>query len=114
MERDGVIMFIGSPIYYDDAFVCSGTERSNKNQSVGQSSVRVYPNPANDQLNIEYLNGEESSIRFMLFNTQGQMIREITISPNQGVVRVPLSSLPNGVYWYLVPGLDSGKVIIQH
>ncbi len=76
--------------------------------------VWVYPNPAHDVLSIDYQGVGEQGSQFLIFNAQGQIVREISLSPNQGNVKLTLHGLPGGVYWYIVPGLETGKVIIQH
>jgi len=76
--------------------------------------VWVYPNPANNELSIDYHGICDISRQFLMFNAQGQMVREITLPPYQGVVQLILNGLSSGIYWYSVPGITEGKVIIKH
>ncbi len=103
----------GVPADYDDLAICGSGERSEKNNQVAQS-VRIYPNPANDALFIDYRGIGDLDGQFIMFNSQGQLVREITLPPSQGVAQLILNGLPSGIYWYSVPGITEGKVIVQH
>ncbi|MFN0216284.1 MAG: hypothetical protein ACKVT2_18650 [Saprospiraceae bacterium] len=99
---------------YDDLFICGGGgERSEKNNQTAQS-VRIYPNPANDALSIDYHGIGNLGGKFLMFNAQGQSVREIILPSDEGVVQLITNGLPNGIYWYSVPGITEGKVLIQH
>jgi len=76
--------------------------------------VWVYPNPAKDLLSIDYHGISDISRQFLMFNAQGQMVRQITLPPDQGITQLILNGLPSGIYWYSVPGITEGKVIIKH
>ena len=76
--------------------------------------VWVYPNPAKDLLSIDYHGNSDISRQFLMFNAQGQMVRQITLPPDQGITQLILNGLPSGIYWYSVPGITEGKVIIKH
>jgi len=104
----------GTQMDYDDISICGGGERSENNKMVGQTSIRIYPNPAKDVLSIDYEGIGDLSAQFMLLNAQGQMVRIITLPPNQGIIQLPLNGLPGGIYWYAVPGMEAGKILIQH
>jgi Secretion system C-terminal sorting domain len=73
--------------------------------------VWVYPNPANNELSIDYHGISDISRQFLMFNAQGQMVRQITLPPDQGITQLILNGLPSGIYWYSVPGITEGKVI---
>jgi len=76
--------------------------------------IWVYPNPAKDILSIDYHGIGDFGGQFLVFNAQGQTVRGVTLPSNQGGVQLSLIGLPDGVYWYSVPGLKAGKVLIQH
>jgi hypothetical protein len=77
----------------------------------------AYPNPAKDNLIIEYDLGKEPEYRFLLFNALGQLTRTINLSNESASQAVPLQGLPAGAYWYTVynalSGSVSGKIIIH-
>lgn len=104
----------GTQMDYDDISICGGGERSENNKMAGQTSIRIYPNPAKDLLSIDYEGIGDLNAQFMLLNAQGQMVRIITLPPNQGIIQLPLNGLPDGIYWYAVPSMEAGKILIQH
>lgn len=104
----------GAPADYDDLSICGGGERSSQKKMTGQSSIRVYPNPANDVLSIDFQGIGEISGQFLMFNALGQIIKEIALHSNDGTTQLPLHGFSDGVYWYVVPGLGAGKILIQH
>ncbi len=61
--------------------------------------LKLYPNPANEILNIEceILNGENSKIEIL--NSLGQAIREEELIFNDGKVSIDVKDLENGVYF---------------
>lgn len=72
--------------------------------------VKVYPNPAQDQISILYL-GNVQKIQSKLYNVQGKLMTQTTQS------QLDVSSLANGIY-YLEMSSEKGrkieKITIQH
>lgn len=103
----------GAPVQYDDAAICAGAERSNPLQTA--QNIRVYPNPANNMVTVEYKGMEGISHQFMLFNALGQLVRSVTLPQGQSSLQLPLGNLSEGIYWYAIPGTPdaSGKLIIS-
>lgn len=67
------------------------------------SQFRAYPNPAKDQINLEFTLGTNSSVRVALMSLQGQEIAEMLPEQNlsAGTYSLPFgvsTSLPNGLY----------------
>ncbi|MBN8679720.1 MAG: T9SS type A sorting domain-containing protein [Chitinophagales bacterium] len=104
----------GAPADYDDLSICGGGERSIRKKMTGQSSIRVYPNPANNFLSIDFQSIGEHSCQFLMFNSMGQIIKEIALHSNAGISQLPLQDFSDGVYWYVIPGFGAGKILIQH
>lgn len=77
-------------------------------QSVGvdagqkQSDVKIYPNPAGDQLFVEIPSGAGF---LTLRNSQGKLVRNQVIT--QTITRVERSNLPAGLYFFTIQ--DGGK-----
>jgi photosystem II stability/assembly factor-like uncharacterized protein len=69
----------------------------------------VYPNPASEQLTVEYLASGKSGVRIRLFNSFGACVTEVAIAPQQPGVHVAsfnIASLAPGSYLVV---LNDGK-----
>ena len=74
--------------------------------SAVENNVKIYPSPANDILNIEFvtLSGvEASTTNYSIINSLGQIIREEVLRPAQQpnsilAFKIKVSDLSNGVY----------------
>lgn len=79
------------------------------------SSFSVYPNPANDFVNIEY-NGSKDGA-FQLFNVVGQSVFSQTLSAGDQKTSLDVSSLNSGVYFYTlqIDGqvMETKKLVIK-
>ncbi len=64
--------------------------------------VRLYPNPANDILNIEVNLANEEEFKIKIFNNLGQLIREEDIVFKEKVVSIKTDDLENGVYFVTI------------
>ncbi len=62
-----------------------------------ESFLRVYPNPAGDQLWVENAHSAGSKGRYTIFDQNGRRILQFT--SQQGSQRFDLSNLPSGVYF---------------
>lgn len=101
---------------YNDEVNCA-IERPLSRKAPYKGYLLAYPNPAKDNLIIEYDLGKEPEYRFLLFNALGQLTRTINLSNESASQAVPLQGLPAGAYWYTVynalSGSVSGKIIIH-
>ncbi|HMF70364.1 MAG TPA: T9SS type A sorting domain-containing protein [Flavitalea sp.] len=61
------------------------------------ASVKVYPNPATDYVNIT-LDAKAGNSTIKLINQSGQIISEKFVSANSGVVTMPLKQYQDGTY----------------
>jgi hypothetical protein len=78
-------------------------------ETVESEVLEIYPNPVNDQLNIN--NVAQDDI-FSLYGLLGEVVLISKINP--GSNRIVLPELPRGIYLYrLASGLKSGKLIFQ-
>lgn len=106
--------------HYDDLLICNSGERSVSIPKLpvnsDHPSLRMYPNPSKGDLTITYRGLGESDKQLILFNTIGQVVREITLSAGEYQIHLSLGTLPDGIYWYKIPGFDkiTGKLIINH
>ncbi|MBX2892456.1 MAG: T9SS type A sorting domain-containing protein [Saprospiraceae bacterium] len=103
----------GSPVIYDDLSICGEGERSVNKKMAGQTSLHIYPNPANDLLNIDYRSIGNTDVQLLIFNSQGQIVRQVSLQAEVETVQLSLQNIPVGVYWYVAPGVGLGKFLIQ-
>ncbi|MBA4304394.1 MAG: beta-glucanase [Sphingobacteriaceae bacterium] len=65
----------------------------------GSTQLRVYPNPANEQLTIELPEQTSQKLRLRLFNAQGQLLRDEEYTPSDKALQLDeLGGLPAGLY----------------
>jgi hypothetical protein len=72
-------------------------------------SFRIFPNPANDFLNISSKNNAEMKI----INAVGQTMESIQLNSNS-IIRISTSKYPNGIYFIVNEGNFSSKFIVNH
>ena len=85
------------------------------------SSLRTYPNPTNNQLNIEYSLSAESDVSITLFNIKGDMARHMDMgSKSEGIhtFQLDLSNnrLSPGIFVMQLKtnnSIQTNKIIIQ-
>jgi serine protease AprX len=92
---------------------------SNSTQEIVQTA-KVYPNPANQVLFIDLVNGG-GSCYFALYNVQGQEVAKqewLNISNRlASPLQISMSNLPNGMYVYSIKtenGITTGKLVVNH
>lgn len=76
--------------------------------------VRVWPNPADQTLQIRYTSDQDAAGTLSLYNAVGQLVLQERVAAVSGGVAVSVGHLPEGIYYYFASGGYSGKVIIQH
>ena len=68
------------------------------------TNINIYPNPANDVVNIEVEEGQRYT-NIELFDTQGKVIRKINLQNNlSGHIQVSLTGIPAGLYTVKLTG----------
>jgi hypothetical protein len=80
-------------------------------------NIQVFPNPVEDQLTIHFEAINNGQFKYRLFNSFGQMVKEVQPKPlhlgrQEEVISV--SSLPSGIYYYQLffdDGTLAGSVI---
>ncbi|MCF8372906.1 MAG: T9SS type A sorting domain-containing protein [Bacteroidales bacterium] len=76
----------------------------------------LYPNPANEQLNIDLGNNPDGYQNWQLYNMQGFLVKESTITPGSKSVQINTSQLPIGIYMVRISGKSKSftrKVVIS-
>ena len=102
---------------YDDEMACESSLPRHAAQKVQKSLLsryKIYPNPAQDVLILEYINNSEVGDHCKLFNPVGQLMREINLPNLKGTARLEVSNLPEGMYYIAIGNGFVKKVVIQH
>jgi hypothetical protein len=104
------------PASYDDVVTCI-VERGKSGKAAAQGYLKIYPNPASGDVILEYNIPDAQGKQLLLANAQGQIVKEVNLVEEKGMSRISLNGLPEGIYWYNVPGTNtlfaSGKIIIN-
>lgn len=82
------------------------------NENVQESNIKLYPNPANDILNVE-VGRSFDVLRYRLFNALGTLVQEGNLD---GVATIDISKLTSGVYFIEIQsGMDkmTEKIMIS-
>ncbi len=81
-----------------------------------EERLKVYPNPAQNVLNIHFGETVPGEVALRLVNLQGQMLRQQELQNPGGNWQLDLSNLPTGLYLLQLQseeGLVSRKIVIQ-
>jgi len=92
---------------------CLKDETSSLNETDNDHSILVYPNPANDLVNIHFSIFDNPTVK--LTDTKGQIVLEKTIVNNS--CSFDLSTYGNGVYFIQIEGttgVNRIKIVVQH
>lgn len=85
---------------------------SSVNEAEGSRGlVKVFPNPANDVLNIEWKETRITSIE--LCDVSGKMILETTVEPSGTSVQLPVKDLAAGLYLVSCTTVDGKKMVMK-
>jgi hypothetical protein len=61
-----------------------------------QQQVRIFPNPAKNVISIEFETATDNTVNVSIFNAQGRIVMEETITQGNSVLNV--SNLQKGIY----------------
>jgi hypothetical protein len=80
---------------------------------VDNTDVKLYPNPAKDNVTVEFISKVESKVRMNVYNLAGQRIisNETTSAEGLNVQSINTNTLSNGVYVFEIE--NNGSVIRQ-
>jgi hypothetical protein len=114
LRSDGSIGCAGTPITTD---IWIDTLKTNI-EEISKPMVRIYPNPANDIINIEINNTGEQHIVIELLTVSGQVIfrKEYKNSDSPFIKQIDLSGYAKGVYFVRIRqegAVYNGKIIVQ-
>ncbi len=119
-----VVAYAHSPSEKDRSFITGITKKGTldkeiNNESLNQiehfSTTKIYPNPADDILNIILNNPLEQTIDIKIYNSTGIIVNRLK-TKNDGVIKLDLSDFVSGVYTIqitLPSGVESFKFIVR-
>ena len=64
-----------------------------------ESLIRVYPNPATDEVWVEFLEMFADGVQLELFDTGGRLVYRQEFPPYQTLIRLNPGHIPEGVYF---------------
>lgn len=82
---------------------------------ISDDLLEIYPNPANENINIKFSESHEFSF-IGLYDFTGKIIKTISIYPNQTDIMIQISELSSGIYFLRFTNLDrviSRKFIVD-
>lgn len=107
---------VGSPVSSKLVGYRQGTTGINNLKNT-LSFVNAYPNPANDNMEINYQLKQTQSVTFSVINLLGQVVKKInTDTQNSGVytLKMDVKNLPNGMYMLTSNLGPMQKIIVNH
>jgi hypothetical protein len=73
--------------------------RENFNDLIHQLTIKIYPNPVSNELNIGIKSGKKESTQLKIYSVSGALLKSINIGQIQfGTVKINVSDLNNGNY----------------
>jgi hypothetical protein len=109
-----------APVAYDDQAACAVARpaRERGEEAWLNGYVLAYPNPANEQIKLEYrVEGAKEHV-FTLFNAYGQQVKSVVLNGESGNISISIVDIPSGIYWYAVPtnigASIVGKISVNH
>ncbi len=94
--------------YIDDVFVGLDTTVSVNVVQNEPISFKLYPNPSNGEIQVQYKNTENTDLQLILTNCVGSVVKKITLPADQNHITAKLN-LTDGIYHYQIS--DKGKVL---
>lgn len=112
-----IVELFDENIIYNDQAVCLSQGVNMKAVNLLKnvetiSAVKVYPNPAKDEINFEF--GLNEFINLIIYDSYGKQIEERFVQ-NKNSFKLQTTILANGIYRYVLIGTKedaSGKIII--
>ncbi|MBK7937189.1 MAG: hypothetical protein IPJ82_08880 [Lewinellaceae bacterium] len=72
---------------------CTATVGVSAGPEVEREVVKVYPNPASDELTIEYHFADDAERRLLFYDAYGQMVKDVSLPAPSGKVNIPVGKM---------------------
>lgn len=99
---------------YDYPFrpIALQTQEHGKNvTSLAASALKVYPNPASNNLTLELINATEGNAIITVFDALGQSVYQAQTNVKAGKVSIDISSFAKGMYHLQVLGIEDKNLV---
>jgi hypothetical protein len=105
-------------ISLDDIFL-EGTGTVGIAENRNDFSMGVYPNPANDVLNVNYTMQAQAQLLLNIYSVDGQLVRSEdkgTAATGNGTIQTDISDLAPGTYFVQLQtetGVSTKRIVVQ-
>ena len=110
---------IGETIFYETSGNCTGGTSGNRYITNNtNNSLNIFPNPTNELLNINYSLTTNSKTQIQIFNSLGQIVKEVSNQQTSGTYKLTVDTkqFAKGIYYIKFSDGENtkqAKVIIQ-
>ena len=87
-----------------------GEKNNNANNNIN-NAIQIAPNPLNSE-SIINVNAEENKSSLKIYNSLGQVVKNISLSKGNNNITISASDFSNGVYYCIVENGD-GKIMSE-
>ncbi len=100
-------------VNFDASFTASAANRSEIQTTINQQTL--YPNPANEEVNLEFNIAAETPLSIQVFNVTGQLQLDIPVDAYRGLnqLRLDISTLIPGTYYLKMVGATVNEQPLQ-
>jgi hypothetical protein len=103
-------IFPGCYYFFDDFLVVDSASHANGlMERENLEGVRVFPNPAEDELFLHFERRTEKEMVFSLFDVTGRLLLSKPLPAGQEEFYIDVSTLKSGLYVYRISGENGGK-----
>ncbi|PLW91785.1 MAG: hypothetical protein C0592_14100 [Marinilabiliales bacterium] len=106
-------------IDYDGKYAYYGPVSIDRSNTDNEIEVNIYPNPASNNVNIEFLNPSEDPNNIFIYNVAGQMVYEKQVINSESVINETINTenWERGCYYIMIRNstnlLETKKLILQ-
>jgi hypothetical protein len=97
------VFYLNESKYSFDVYSLSGSVATNLKSTGIESDnyLNAFPVPARDFVNMDYkLSGNQNSGEIEVVDQQGRTVQTLSVDKNQGLLRMNVKNLNNGLYFY--------------
>jgi hypothetical protein len=87
------------------------TPRYGRSNTISENSLHIIPNPAKENIGINYVLDKGENARILILDVTGKTIDEINITNDVGVINLSTSKYANGIYMCKL--ISNGKTTLK-